>query len=196
MVRKFVFLIALVALMVPAMSAQSNTKIIDFETAMTTLGLKIGTYSDKSMNGTSVIKVKSTDGPAGRGKAVDLFGNITTDYPYGFAGLHVPLTKNDADVMDVSGFKGLRFAARGDGQSYMVVMITQGVKDFDDFSYLFKPTAEWSTLDIPFTKLKQLGFGAPMRWSGKDLKAIRFQIQTFGPPILHYEFAVDDVVFY
>ncbi len=196
MIRKSVFLVVMVALMVPAMSAQSNMKIIDFETSMTSLGLKIGTYSDKSMNGTSVIKVKSTEGPAGHGKALDLFGSITTDYPYGFAGLHVPLTKNDADVMDVSGFKGLRFAARGDGQSYMVVMITQAVKDFDDFSYLFKPTSEWTTLDIPFTKLKQLGFGAPMRWSGKDLKAIRFQIQTFGPPISHYEFAVDDVEFY
>lgn len=196
MVRKFVFLIALIALMVPVMSAQSNLKIIDFETSMTSLGLHIGTYSDKSMNGTSVIKVKGTEGPAGHGKAVDLSGNITTDYPYGFAGLHVPLTKSDADVMDVTRYKGLRFAARGDGQSYLVVMLTQGVKDFDDFTYLFKPTAEWTTLDIPFTKLKQMGFGAPLRWSGKDVKAIRFQIQTFGPPISHYEFAVDDVEFY
>lgn len=196
MVRRFAFLAVIIALMVSVMSAQSNMKIIDFETGMTSQGLKIGTYSDKSMNGTSIIKVKSTEGPAGRGKAVDLFGTITTDYPYGFAGLHVPLTTNEADSMDVSRFKGLRFAARGDGQSYMVVMITQGVKDFDDFSYLFKSTAGWTTVDVPFTKFKQMGFGAPMKWSGKDLKAIRFQIQTFGPPISHYEFAVDDVEFF
>lgn len=70
--------------------------------------LKSLVEASQGRNGTSVIKVKSTDGPAGRGKAVDLFGSITTDYPYGFAGLHIPLTKSDADVMDVSGFKGLR----------------------------------------------------------------------------------------
>lgn len=194
--KRTVFLFVIVTLMASIMKAQSNMKIADFETGTTAAGLKMGTYNDKPMNGTSVIKAKATQGPAGRGKALDLFGSITTDYPYGFAGLHVPLTKSDADVMDVSGFKGLRFATRGDGQSYMVVMTTQGVKDFDDFSYLFKPTAEWATIDIPFTKFKQTGFGAPMRWSGKDVTAIRFQIQTFGPPIDHYELAVDDIEFY
>ena len=194
--RRVVFLSMLAALTAPIMTAQTTMKIATFETAITSAGFKIGTYSDKSMNGTSVIKIKKIEGPAGRGNAMDLSGSITTDYPYGFAGLHIPLTKSDAEATDISAFKGLRFTVRGDGQSYLLEVITQGVKDYDDFSFVFKPTGEWTSLDVPFTKLKQMGFGAPVKWSGKDVTAIRFQVQTFGAAISHYEFALDDVELY
>lgn len=117
--RRAVFLIVLAALTEPIMTAQTTMKIATFETAITGAGLKIGTYSDKSMNGTSVIKIKKIEGPAGRGNAMDLSSSITTDYPYGFAGLHIPLTKSDAEATDISSFKGLRFTVRGDGQSYL-----------------------------------------------------------------------------
>ena len=62
-----VFLVLFAMLTASVLNAQSNTKIVDFETGTTSAGLKIGLYNDKPMNGTSVIKVKPVEGPAGHG---------------------------------------------------------------------------------------------------------------------------------
>jgi hypothetical protein len=186
------FLAALgaLALMGATVCAQGALKLVNFSTGTSSSGARIGTYSDASMKGTSTINVKQlSDG-------IQITGKITNDFPYGFAGLHIPLAKTDKDVTDVTGYHGIRFTARGDGGSYMFVLVNQAIKDYDYFTYTFKPGGEWHTFDVPFNKFRQLGFGAPSNWTGRDLQAIRFQIQTFGPPIEGYHFEVGSVEMY
>ncbi|HYX26964.1 MAG TPA: CIA30 family protein [Pyrinomonadaceae bacterium] len=173
--------------------AQSVGKIVDFKANATATGQHPGTYTDKSMKGTSTIVMKRIEGSTGQGLQVS--GAITNDYPYGFAGLEFPLAVGPTDVTDVSQFTGVRFHARGDGQ-FFFVLVTKEVKDYDFFGYSFKSGAEWNEYVVPFSKFKQLGFGAPLKWSGKDLRAVRFQIQTFGPPIPSFRLDVDRIEFY
>ncbi len=196
---QIMYLVALAGmfLLTSSVWAQTARKIVDFNasTNTTSTGQRFGTYSDKSMKGTSTIAMRKIEVAAGK-QGVEITGAITNDYPYGFAGLHFPLVPGDAEVMDVSQFTGVRFHARGDGQNFYLVLVTKGIKDYDYLTYLFTPSAEWKDYVVPFSKLKQLGFGAPAKWTGKDLQAVRFQIQTFGPPIANYKLDVDSIELY
>lgn len=191
----FVSLMGVLA-MSSTLAAQASRPVVDFETNVTSTGQRFGTYSDRMMKGSSKIVLSSILGTQGSGHAVEVTGTITNDYPYGFAGLHLPLAKSDADTIDASQSTGVRFSSRGDGQSYFLVLVTKGIKDFDYLTYTFKPGAEWQEYVVPFSKFKQLGFGAPAKWTGKDLQAVRFQIQTFGPPIEQFKFDVDNIELY
>lgn len=196
MKTQFIYLVALAGMLLMSSSvwAQKPQKIVNFDTRTTSAGQRFGTYSDNSMKGTSTIVMKQINVTGGHG--IEITGAITNDYPYGFAGLHLPLVVGETDVLAVSQFTGLRFHARGDGQNFYLVLVTKGIKDYDYLVYSFKPGAEWNEYVVPFSKFKQLGFGAPAKWTGTDLQAVRFQIQTFGPPIANYKLDVDSIELY
>jgi imidazolonepropionase-like amidohydrolase len=93
-----------------------------------------------------------------------------------FASLNIPLSKGAVEPVDASRFRGIRFEARGDGGDYRLVVAMQGVRDSRQFAASFKAVGEWSEVEVPFTALRRPGDGRPVRWTGRDLTLLSFQV--------------------
>lgn len=177
----------------PTARMQSQLRLVNCESTTTLTGQRFLVYTDKSLKGTSTIRLKKVQGANGQATAVEASGQITVDFPYGYAGLHLPLVKAIDDIFDVSKFNTVKLTVRGDGRTYQLILVTKAVKDYDYFTFPFKPEGSWTQVEVPFSKFHQVGFGAPVKWTGQDLQAIRIHIQSFGDPIPGYWFAIDNL---
>jgi hypothetical protein len=69
-------------------------------------------------------------------------------WPYADVGASMPTS-------DLSQFKAVRFAAKGDGKTYLVVLRRGAVRDYGHFRAIFKASKEWTPVEIKFDDLKQ-----------------------------------------
>jgi len=69
-------------------------------------------------------------------------------WPYADVGASMPSS-------DLSQFKAIRFAAKGDGKTYLVVLRRGAVRDYGHFRAIFKAPKEWAPVEIKFDDLKQ-----------------------------------------
>lgn len=157
--------------------------------------------TDQTTGGTSVSRVfLRAPGANGSARAFEMSGTVTKKFQYGFAGMHVNLDKNSAkpsegSPVDISGYHGIQFYAKGDKKQYCVKLVTAGVTDFDHFFFVFTAGEDWQLVRAPFSELRQFGYGRPAKWKGADVQAIEFM--TFGaPPIKSFTLSVDQVSFY
>jgi Amidohydrolase family/Carbohydrate binding domain (family 11) len=81
----------------------------------------------------------------------------------------------DGRPVDVSGYRGIRFDARGEGR-YRVTFITRRVTDGRYHDSYFSGSPVWTPVRIPFSSVGQNGAGVQLRWTGRDLVEIRFEI--------------------
>jgi hypothetical protein len=204
------FVAILLASVVGVESQAGSTPMLvaDFEAGrpVTTSGRLCLPFTDKVVKGTSTIKLRIVaDGANGTKHAAEISGQITTDFPYGFAGLDIPLIgkpqqivdlSQQREVADISQYQGIRFYVKGDNRTYQILFLTTGIKDYDYFGQTFLAPPKWTRVEVRFSKLRQMGFGRPAEWTGKDVQAIRFQLQTYGPPIASYRLAIDQVEFF
>jgi hypothetical protein len=80
----------------------------------------------------------------------------------------------DGRPVDVSGYRGIRFDARGEGR-YRVTFITRRVTDGRYHDSYFSGSPVWTPVRIQFSSVGQNGAGAQLRWTGRDLVEIRFE---------------------
>jgi hypothetical protein len=74
--------------------------------------------------------------------------------PSPFTDLVVPLTRGGVEPADISVFKGIQFAARGDGD-YSILFDCYGARKVDWPAASFAGKAKWKTVRIPFTSFQE-----------------------------------------
>ena len=92
-----------------------------------------------------------------------------------FVRTSLPLSRGAIEPVDVRGFRGIRFEARGDG-NYRLIVPTRAVRDNGDYQALFTASAQWKTVTIEFSSLKQSNTQTPIAWTGTDLLMLTFEI--------------------
>jgi imidazolonepropionase-like amidohydrolase len=88
-----------------------------------------------------------------------------------FGRIDIPLSRGAIEPVDASGFRGVRFDARGDGDYQLVA----SAYDAPNFQAPFKASPQWQTINIDFSSLKQPQ-GANVPWPGDKLRMLSFEI--------------------
>jgi imidazolonepropionase-like amidohydrolase len=90
-----------------------------------------------------------------------------------FADLVIPLTRGGVELADVSAFKGLKFAVRGQG-SYRILIDSYGTRRSSWYSASFAGDAKWRTIRIPFAAFQSKGSTSPLPL--RELRALHFEL--------------------
>jgi antitoxin component of RelBE/YafQ-DinJ toxin-antitoxin module len=143
-------------------------------------------------------------------------------YPYGYMGIGIYLTPTAGEPycigIDVSGFTGIRFWAKGDGFTYALkIPYTHGAPEgftrcdstqyfpsitgYDDYTVTFTAHAAWGMFQVPFSAFSQVGWGTivPRTNVLQNLRLIQIQTNDQNPARLYphaTELWIDDVQFY
>ena len=108
------------------------------------------------------------------GKAISIHARMS-DKARPYAQLVLPLSRGAVEPVDASGFRGVRFDARGDGR-YRLIVTIQAVRDFSQFAAAFDAGAEWKQVEVPFTALARERSPQPAAWTARDLLALVFEV--------------------
>jgi len=93
---------------------------------------------------------------------------------------------------DISAFKSLRFAAKGDGKTYDLKLMRAAVRDYAQFRVSFTAPKEWSTVEIKFDDMKQPDWGHKLGKAWVDVSGISFApTATFNDE--DFDLSIDDV---
>jgi len=104
-----------------------------------------------------------------------LFQARMSEKPRPYARLDLPLSPGAVEPVDASAFHGVEFEARGDGE-YRLMVPVRSARDRSAFSAKFGASAEWKRIRIPFSELKQPSTAEKVKWSGRDLLMLTFEI--------------------
>ncbi|MFT5296151.1 MAG: imidazolonepropionase-like amidohydrolase [Colwellia sp.] len=80
--------------------------------------------------------------------------------------------------VDASKFEGIQITYQGSKIPFGLSVYHSEVKDWDHFSTTLKPSGTWTTIKMPFSQLKQFGFGSKKDWSAKSLAGISLVWRT------------------
>jgi hypothetical protein len=97
--------------------------------------------------------------------------------PGGFgawAGMQI-LFKN---AIDASQFQGVKITYQGSKIPFGLSVYHSEVKDWDHFTATLPPSEVTKTVKIPFTQLKQFGFGNQKEWSAQSLAGLSLVWRT------------------
>jgi imidazolonepropionase-like amidohydrolase len=128
-------------------------------------------------------------------------GSVAQGFPWGAWSSAVlmvdPMRK---ETIDATGFEGVRLRIRGTDRTYSLTVPRAAVKDYNDFLGDLAVTPEWTTVEIPFAKLRQRGIpGAKvMPWASDDLVGVQIDaVCPFGATDYgDFEFEVDWIELY
>lgn len=170
-------------------AAPEGALVADFDggSAQARYGLGFSATDDKMRGGNSNVAQTVIAGGADKSKsALEVSGDIGTAIPYPFAGTTF-LPNGSANTafdkmgyMDFSKKQTLRFFARGDGHTYMVLLMGPQLGAMPAM-YGFTAGEDWQEVSVP---LQSLG-GVDL----KRVKIISFGSNTRGP----FRFQIDDV---
>jgi len=108
-----------------------------------------------------------------------------------FSLLQIPLTPGAVELADISGFHGISFDVRGDG-NYRLKALAYAVRTGGDFQAPFQAGPDWKTQKIDFSSLTRQG--TPVTWTGKDVRMLQFELS--GAPGSHQWMELDNLRFY
>lgn len=111
--------------------------------------------------------------------------------PSPFTDLVMPLTKGAVELADISGFKGIQFATRGDG-SYKLLLDSYGMHKSGWPAATFTGTSQWKTVRIPFTKFQAKNLTSSL--SLRSITALHFELAR--PAGTDAWLEIDDVKLY
>ncbi|MGO2365076.1 MAG: CIA30 family protein [Pseudoalteromonas sp.] len=138
-----------------AQSTKAQQSIDDFNGLSPWQGL-----SDKVMGGQSSVELTSNT------RSLTINTAVAKPTNFGaWAGAEIKY----AQPVDASGFTGVRLTYKGSTVPFALAIYHSDVKDWDNFSVLVKPSAQWRTIDLPFSEFKQFGFGNPVTWSAQKI---------------------------
>lgn len=159
-------------------------------------GGKWAALDDRVAGGSSESQIEVVPGGFGGSRhALRVGGRVTNKFQWGpFAGAVLSLGEDEETFFDLSAFSGLQFHARADGKPYRVAFSTAAVKDHDDFAHEVTVGTEWQLVKVPFSALRQAGFGRRVEWNAREVKAV--SIFTSGGPRERFELHLDDISFY
>jgi imidazolonepropionase-like amidohydrolase len=125
-----------------------------------------------------------------RGHAISILSRMSPK-PAPFTDLVMPLTRGAVEPADISRFKGVKFAVRGDGD-YRILLDCYGARKLDWPASSFVGNAKWKTVRIPFTSFQQKNRTAPMPL--RSIRALHFELARSAGAEVWLE--IDDVEFY
>ncbi len=106
-------------------------------------------------------------------------------WPYADIGAGMPSS-------DLSQFKAVRFAAKGNGKKYMVVLRRGAVRDYGQFRAPFQTGKDWAEVTVKFDDLQQPDWAHPVPRGWVDVTSIAFM-----PDVLFsdedYDLSIDNV---
>jgi imidazolonepropionase-like amidohydrolase len=108
----------------------------------------------------------------GNGHARSILSRMSPK-PSPFTDLIVPLTRGAVEPADISKFKGIEFATRGDGD-YRVLLDCYGSRKADWPAASFAGKAKWRTVRVPFTSFREKKSELPMPL--KSVRALHFEL--------------------
>lgn len=151
--------------------------ISDFNDGTTNSAFGLGwiVTTDAVAGGTSQAEIKVIDG------ALSITGTIVGPMPYAWAGAMFTPGKQMFQPADLSSKKTIRFRARGDGQTYRVMIFTQS-KGYTPLVKSFVAGSDWAEHEFPIASFDGI--------DGKDMTAI---IVAGGPKPGPFQLQVDDV---
>jgi len=170
-------------------AAPDSPSIAEFDSgsASTAYGMGFTAIDDKGRGGDSSVSQHLIDGGAGQSKgALEVSGEVGTAIQYPFVGTSfLPNGKPQVEFlnqgfMDYSSRHALRFDVRGDGRTYMVVIMGPRI-DTIPAMYGFVAGPQWQEVRVP---LQELG-GVDL----KRVKLISIGSNTPGP----FRFQIDGV---
>jgi hypothetical protein len=174
-----------------------KVKIVDFEGKATLEQLSWIAVTDSIMQGKSTATISIVpDGAAGTKQSLKIAGSVVqASNPYVmFAGAGSRFDGGKT-IYDVTSYTGIKFWAKGDGNTYRIDLPAAAVTDFMFHSFSFTPpTGEWKEYKIPFNGFKQMPFGKKVQWTGTDIQGAQFF--TVGGPIDKFLLQVDEIEFY
>jgi len=170
-------------------AAPDTVVIADFDNGSDAASYGMGWHAadDKDRGGNSTISQRLVEGGAQKSRgALEISGDVGTALQYPFVGTSfVPNGTPGTEwlkqgLMDYSRKQTLTFIARGDGQTYTVV-VAGPVIDGIPPMYQFTAGADWMEVRVPLADL-----------AGIDLKRVKFiSIGTTNPG--PFRFQIDDV---
>ncbi|MBL4941457.1 MAG: CIA30 family protein [Colwellia sp.] len=80
--------------------------------------------------------------------------------------------------VDASQFQGIKITYKGSQIPFGISVYHSEVKDWDHFSAKLPPSKTWTTREVPFTQLKQFGFGSQKQWSAKSVAGLSLVWRT------------------
>jgi imidazolonepropionase-like amidohydrolase len=108
----------------------------------------------------------------GNGHALSILSRMSPK-PSPFTDLVVPLTRGAVEPADISKFKGIEFATRGDGD-YGVLLDCYGARKADWPIASFAGKAKWRTVRIPFTSFREKKSALPLPL--QNVRALHFEL--------------------
>lgn len=186
--KSFAPLMAAWALATATLAAQAE-RIVDFKDARQVA--RWSAYSDQVIPGGASVAHFERREEGGQG-LLHLSGELKPGFIYPYAGVQLALGEG-SKARDWSAYRGLRFKARGDGKVYRVNVVLSKVKDHDEHGYYFKTGMQWQTVEVPFTELKQSGFGRRIAWDPRQVTHLGFQA---GGGVMAYGLDIHDVELY
>jgi hypothetical protein len=198
--RGYKIFLGLTVLLLAALAVGSRPAplvVDDFENGGTVsaLGTKWIIYGDSAVGGKSSAQIGVIAGGAnGSKKALEISGQVTSDFEHGFAGAAIALNKTGRG-QDLTAYTGIRFYVRGDGNTYQVHVLTSAVKDHNEYGKEFVAGKTWRLVTVPFSDLSQSSYwGQQVPWTAAGVRGIAFQ--TLTAPLDHFSLVVDGISFY
>src|SRR5215472_4444800 len=106
------------------------------------------------------------------GHDISILGRMSPkESPY--ADLIVPLTKGGVELADVSSYKGIQFAVRGEGD-YKLLLENYGTNRAESYVAAFSAGAKWHTVKIPFSSFHSTD--AALQFPARTLRTLHFEL--------------------
>ena len=150
--------------MTPIPARKIEPTVDDFESGRTNLGTLRVNATDSGLDHTTMTFGTQLR-PEG-GHALSVHARMAhKSRPY--AQVVLPLSRGGVEPVDVSGYSGLEFEARGEGE-YRLLLQARSVRNNQHPAAKFQAGAKWTKLRISFAALE--------KWTGRDALAIGFEI--------------------
>jgi hypothetical protein len=155
-------------------------------------------WDDVASGGTSrvTLSLAATSRPA-IGTAADWFANpprativgrVTAALSWGHIGMGYSF-KQARMPLDLTDAKGIAFWAKGDGKEYRLKAESTAVTDNDYHGADFRAPSTWSLVRVPFSALKQEGWGRSRPWNPRSIHTLSFV--TLGRPLESVRLSID-----
>ena len=143
-------------------------------------GMGWGPSTDSFAGGKSTVKLAVQPALPDGQVPLAIAAQVEPGLPFAWAGVAFMPGAQPMQSVNLSGIKSLRFKARGDGKTYQVIAMSQGVQIPGAKSFTAGP--EWQEVTVPFNELK-----------GIDPAAVTMLGFNAGPQPGDYRFEIADV---
>lgn len=161
-------------------AAQKPLVVDDFEDGdfEASSGLSWVTFSDEQFGGSSQARIEVIEGGAASSRrALRFSGRTTTETERKLAAVWVPVAAEGLPK-DLSAYDGIRFFARGDGQTYRAGL-RRGRARLANYTHNFVAPKEWTQFEVPYGELAENAQGAtPEDWTPEDISWLGFSVPT------------------